>query len=376
VIPFNRPDVGATELSVVTEALGLGKLSGGGPIAGAVEEHLTELHGCGRTLLTTSCTHALEMAAHLIDATFGDEVILPSYTFVSTASAFMMRGLKPIFVDVRPDTLCIDVQQVERALTSKTRAVCAVHYGGVSADLDELSDLCTDRNLTLVEDNAHGLFGKYKGSDLGTFGSTSTLSFHETKNIVCGEGGALQINDLALVERAEILREKGTDRAKFFRGQVDKYVWREVGSSWVLSEILAAMLKAQLSRKEELQANRLAVWTAYHNGLQEWSDKFGIRQPTVPPHCEHPAHLYYLIFKSLEERSDFISHMAAAGVMAVFHYQSLHLSPVGRAIGGVEGQCPVSEQASDCLVRLPLFSGLSNSEVDSVLEAATSFRAR
>ena len=374
VIPFNRPSLGEGEAHSVTQVLASARVAGAGSVGRVLEAEISQFFGTGRSLLTTSCTHALELTAGLLDASPGDEVIVPSFTFVSTASAFMTRGFRPIFADVQPDTLCLDPRSVEQLLSSKTKAICAVHYGGIAADVDALSHISQSASARLIEDNAHGLFGTMHGQKLGTFGDISTMSFHETKNITCGEGGAIHIKDFDLVERAEILRDKGTDREKFFRGQVDKYVWRDVGSSWVLSDVLSAILRAQWTRREEIQAKRLAIWSRYHQELKEWSENWGVQRPAVPDGCLHPAHLYFLVMRSLEQRSRLIQHLESRGVMAVFHYQALHLSPVGVRLGGRAGQCPVSEAASDRLVRLPLYADLSPSEVDQIVVAVTDFR--
>lgn len=374
MIPFNRPSLGEGEAHGVTQVLASARVAGAGSVGRALEAEISQFFGTGRSLLTTSCTHALELTAGLLDASPGDEVIVPSFTFVSTASAFMTRGIRPIFADVQPDTFCLDPRSVEQVLSSKTKAICVVHYGGIAADVDALSRISQSASVRLIEDNAHGLFGTLHGNKLGTLGDISTMSFHETKNITCGEGGAIHIKDLDLVERAEILRDKGTDREKFFRGQVDKYVWRDVGSSWVLSDVLSAILRAQWTRREEIQAKRLAIWNRYHQELKEWSENWGVQQPVVPDGCLHPAHLYFLVMRSLEHRSRLIQHLESRGVMAVFHYQALHLSPVGMRLGGRAGQCPVSEAASDRLVRLPLYADLSPSEVDQIVVAVTDFR--
>lgn len=374
VIPFNRPSLGEREVHGVAQVLASARISGGGPVGSALEAEISQFFGSGQSLLTTSCTHALELAASLLGASTGDEVIVPSFTFVSTASAFMTQGIQPVFADVQPDTLCLDPHSVEQLISPKTRAICVVHYAGMSANLDALTEISQQSSAVLIEDNAHGLFGTMRGQKLGTFGEMSTMSFHETKNITCGEGGAIHLNDTGLIERAEILREKGTDRAKFFRGQVDKYLWRDIGSSWVLSDILSAVLQSQWTRRDEIQAKRLNIWNRYHRELFEWSEKWGVRQPTLPEGCEHPAHLYFLVMQSLDQRTRLIQHLEERGVIAVFHYQALHLSPVGLGLGGQVGQCPVSEAASDRLVRLPLFADMSPSEVDQVVAAVTDFR--
>jgi len=313
------------------------------------------------------------MAALLLRLGPGDEVIVPAFTFVTSASAFMLHGGRPVFVDVRSDTLNIDPDIVATAITPRTRAICVVHYGGVGAEMELLMSLAAKHGLMIVEDNAHGLFGKYNGRHLGTFGALATQSFHETKNITCGEGGALIINDESLVERAEILREKGTDRSKFLRGQVDKYTWVDVGSSWVLSDILAAILFGQLERRDEINRVRMAIYDRYDRELADWAVTNSVRTPFVPSGCEHTAHMFHLRFERGDQRNRFIAHLAERGVNAVFHYQPLHLSTVGRQLGGKPGQCPVTEHAGDCLVRLPLFSSMTPEQQTQVIEAVESF---
>jgi len=372
-VDFNRPDIWPEDLLNISEAIQNCYTSGNGPFCKKSEDLITAEIGAARTLLTTSCTHALEMAALLLRLGPGDEVIVPSFTFVTSASAFMMHGAKPVFVDVRADTLNIDPAQVEPAITPRTRAICVVHYAGVGAEMDTLTAIAEKHGLLIIEDNAHGLFGKYKGKYLGTFGALATQSFHETKNFTCGEGGALIVNDESLVERAEILREKGTDRSKFLRGQVDKYTWVDVGSSWVLSDILAAILFGQLERREEIYRKRMTIYDRYDRELASWASTNGVRTPFVPSECEHTAHMFHLRFERGDQRDRFIAHLADRGVNAVFHYQPLHLSTVGQQLGGKSGQCPVTEHAGDCLVRLPLFSSMTPGQQTSVVEAVTSF---
>lgn len=372
-IPFNKSAWIGNEFEYVHKALENGHTSGNGPFNKKVEDLISLEIGCGRTLLTTSCTHALEMSALLARLQPGDEVIVPSYTFVSSASAFMLHGAKPVFVDVRSDTLNIDPDQVAAAITSRTRAICVVHYGGVGAQMELLMSLANEHGLMIIEDNAHGLFGKYKGKYLGTFGALATQSFHETKNITCGEGGALIINDESLVERAEILRAKGTDRSKFLRGQVDKYTWVDVGSSWVQSDILAAILFGQLELKGEIYCARKAIYDRYDHELASWALANHVRTPFVPAGCEHTAHVFHLRFERGDQRDRFIAHLADRGVNAVFHYQPLHLSAVGQQLGGMKGQFPVTEHAGDCLVRLPLFSSMTEEQHTQVIQAVTSF---
>ena len=373
MIPFNRAQITPADLELALDAVALGHTAGAGTYTHKCEETIRTQIRSSRALLTTSCTHALEMSALLLDLHPGDEVIVPSYTFVSTASAFALFGAKPVFVDSDPLTLNISPVLVEAAITPRTRAICLVHYGGVACDMEALLDIAARHNLVLIEDNAHGLFAKYKGRSLGTFGSLATQSFHETKNITCGEGGALIINDPTLVERAEILREKGTDRSKFLRGQVDKYTWVDIGSSWVMSDLLAAILYGQLHRADTINRQRVAIWDRYHSELAEWADRHGVTRPHVPSGCEHVGHVYHLRFRQAEQRTRFIDHMKQHGVSCVFHYQPLHVSPVGRRFGGFPGQCPVSEHAGDCLVRLPLFNSLSAADQSRVIEAAKSF---
>ena len=372
-IPFNRADIGKLDIELLSESISAGHISGNGPFTKRAEEQITKTLGNDRTLLTTSCTHALEMSALLLRLKPGDEVIVPTFTFVSTASAFMLYGAKPVFVDVRQDTLNIDLDQAEAAITPRTRAICVVHYGGVACEMDRLTKLAKDHNLILIEDNAHGLFAKYRGKYLGTFGALATQSFHETKNITCGEGGALVINDASLAERAEILREKGTDRTKFLRGQVDKYTWVDVGSSWVISDLLAAILFGQLSRADEIYEQRMKIWNRYHNELQSWAAKHDVTLPTVPEGCEHTGHVYHLRFQHGVQRDKFIENLKQLGIYAVFHYQPLHLSTVGRTLGGRDGQFPVTESAGDCLVRLPLFNSLTSDEQTYIIDSIKVF---
>ena len=372
-IPFNRADIGKHDLELLSDSISAGHISGNGPFTKQAEARITEILGNDKTLLTTSCTHALEMAALLLRLQPGDEVIVPAFTFVSTASAFMLYGAKPVFVDVRQDTLNIDIDQVEAAITSWTKAICVVHYGGIACEMERLVKISRDNNLVLIEDNAHGLFAKYKGKYLGTFGSLATQSFHETKNITCGEGGALIINDPSLSERAEILREKGTDRTKFLRGQVDKYTWVDVGSSWVISDLLAAILYGQLLRADEIYLQRIKIWSRYHNELASWASSNSVITPTVPDGCEHTGHVYHLRFQRGIQRDKFIEHLKNLDIYAVFHYQPLHLSTVGRSIGGKDGQFPITESAGDCLIRLPLFNTMSEDEQSHVIESVKSF---
>jgi dTDP-4-amino-4,6-dideoxygalactose transaminase len=372
-IPFNRPTTAPGVERAVAQALASGRLSGNGSFTRGSEAALERVTGARKVLLTGSCTAALEICALLLDGSPGDEVIVPSFTFVSTANAFAMRGFRPVFADCRPDTLNIDERGLERLITPRTRAVVAMHYGGVACAMDEIQALAERHRLTVIEDNAHGLFGTYKGRKLGTIGALATQSFHETKNVTCGEGGALLINDAALIERAEIAREKGTNRSRFFRGQVDKYTWVDFGSNYLCSELQAAMLSAQLAAASEIQARRRAIWDRYASELRDWAAAHGITIPTVPPYAAHPAHLFALLMPSAAARTALIEHLGARGILAVFHYIPLHLSPMGQRFGGAPGDCPVTEDVSERLVRLPFYSDLTRDEQTNVIETVTSF---
>jgi dTDP-4-amino-4,6-dideoxygalactose transaminase len=372
-VPFNRPTTAPAASRAVSEALNSGRLSGNGPFTHRCESALERLTGARRVLLTSSCTAALEMCAILVDAASGDEVIVPSFTFVSTANAFALRGLRPVFADCRPDTLNIDERKLERLITPRTRAIVAMHYGGVACEMDAIVDIAARHHLMLIEDNAHGLFGAYHGRPLGTFGALATQSFHETKNVTCGEGGALLINDLSLVERAEIAREKGTNRSRFFRGQVDKYTWVGVGSNYLCSELQAALLAAQLDSAPDIQARRRRVWDRYDTELTEWCAAHGIRRLAVPDGAEHPSHLFALLMPSPAARKALIDYLGGHGILAVFHYIPLHLSPMGTRVGGAVGDCPVAEDVSERIVRLPFYTDLSDDEQTSVIETVKSF---
>ena len=374
LIQFNAIELCATDLNFFNSSWRSNQLSGNGPFTEKSESLIENVFTNPRTLLTSSCTHALEMSALLANLQPGDEVIVPSYTFVSTASAFALYGARPVFVDSRSDTLNIDASMIEAAITSKTRAICVVHYGGIACEMEQILQIAAKHNLLLIEDNAHGLFAKYKGKYLGTFGSLATQSFHETKNIICGEGGALIVNDESLVERAEILREKGTNRSKFLRGQVDKYTWVDIGSSWVMSDLLAAILYGQLQRADEINDRRVQIWNHYHSGLAAWAAKNGVTTPFVPEGCEHVGHVYHLRFEKPEQRTKFIATLKDEQINCVFHYQALNTSPVGQGFGGYVGQCPVAEHASDCLVRLPLFNSMTDDQQSRVIEAVRAFR--
>jgi dTDP-4-amino-4,6-dideoxygalactose transaminase len=373
-IPFNKAYQTGREMAYIAQALENNHISGDGPFTQKCHSWLEQAIGASKALLTTSCTHALEMAALLLGLDPGDEVIVPSFTFVSTVNAFVLRGARPVFADIRPDTLNLDETQLERLITPRTRAICVVHYAGIGCEMDAILPLASRHGFPVVEDNAHGLFGSYRGRPLGSIGALAAQSFHETKNISCGEGGALIINRPEWIERAEILREKGTNRSRFFRGQVDKYTWVDVGSSYLPSEILAAFLWAQLEAQQEIQARRERIWSAYQLELSGWAQKHGVRLPLVPPHCQHPAHIFYLLLPSLESRQRLIAHLKQRGILAVFHYLPLHLSNMGRQFGGRIGDCPVTEAVSDRLLRLPLFAGLEKDELSAIIETVIQFR--
>src|SRR5437773_9231760 len=369
MIPFNRPARMGRELDYIRAAVETGGIGGAGEFAAKCQALLESELGVKKVLLTTSCTAALEMAAMLIDSRQGDEIILPSFTFTSTANAFVLRGAKPVFVDIRPDTLNIDETQIERHVTKRTRAIVAVHYAGVGCELDAILDLAGDRSIALIEDNAQGLFGKYKDRHLGTFGCLAAQSFHETKNFTCGEGGALLINDERFIERAEMIREKGTDRTRFFRGEVDKYSWVDLGSSYLPSDLLAAFLYAQLEAHVQIQAARQRIWKRYYDELTDWAHENGVRLPIVPEHCDQAYHLFYLLLPSLQERQRFIACLRKRRILSVFHYVPLHTSEMGRRYGGEPGDCPIAEMVSERLVRLPFYNQLSEIEQSRVIGA-------
>ena len=373
-IPFNRFCPVGTEFGFVQQAIDRIHISGDGHFTELCHALLEELLGVPKVLLTTSCTTALEMSALLAGVGPGDEVILPSFTFVSTANAFALRGARPVFADVRPDTLNLDETLLESRISSRTRLIVAVHYAGVGCEMDAILPLARRCGAAVIEDNAHGLLGKYRGRYLGTFGTFAAQSFHETKNFTCGEGGALVINESRHVPRAEILRDKGTNRKRYFRGEVDKYTWVDLGSSFLPSDILAAFLYAQLQARESIQRARHRLWHYYATHLASWAAANGVVLPAVPAHCEHPAHLFYLMLPSLEARTRFLAALQAKGILCVFHYQPLHLSQMGREFGGRPGDCPVAESAGDRLVRLPFFNDLTEPQQARVVEEIRSLR--
>jgi dTDP-4-amino-4,6-dideoxygalactose transaminase len=372
-IPFNKPSLTGNEMTYMQESLAEGHISGDGIFTHKCHTYLEKAVGVPKALLTTSCTHALEMSALLLGIQPGDEVIIPDFTFVSTVNAFVLRGAKPIFADIRPDTLNLDERRLEALITPRTKAIVPVHYAGVGCEMDEIMALADAHNIAVVEDNAHGLFATYKGKQLGTFGKFATQSFHETKNFTSGEGGALLINDPEFVEKAEIIREKGTNRSRFFRGQVDKYTWVDVGSSYLPSDLLAAFLYAQLESRDIIQAKRQAIWTNYNDSFIGWAEQHSIGLPCVPSHCEQSYHMYYLLLPSLEYRQNLIAHLKSKSILSVFHYLPLHLSDMGRQFGGKPGDCPITEDISDRLLRLPFYNDLTADEQGQVIEAIKEF---
>ena len=374
MIPFSIPSLVGNEADYVSQALSSGALVGDGPFGKRCQALLEEGIGAAKALLTTSCTSALEMTALLLDVREGDEVIMPAFTFVSCPNAFVLRGARPVFCDIREDTLNLDEKCLERLVTPRTKGVLAVHYAGVACDMDAIGAVAGAHGLSIIEDNAHGLFGTYRGRQLGTFGRLATLSFHQTKNFTCGEGGALLINDPALIERAEIIREKGTDRSRFYRGQIDKYTWIDIGSSYVPSDLLAALLLGQLEKRHLIQDRRRRIWDRYLSGLAGWAADNDVRMPFVPAECNQAFHMFYLRLPSLEERQRFIAYLAKREIMAVFHYLPLHLSTMGLRFGGRPGDCPVTERVADTLVRLPFYTGLSDEDQDRVIEAVSEYR--
>jgi len=368
-IPFNKPCFVGSEQAYMAQAIANGQISGDGNFTRQCHAFLEKELGVPKALLTTSCTHALEMAALLLNIQPGDEVIVPSFTFVSTVNAFVLRGARPVFIDIRPDTLNLDEARLERLITSRTKAIVTVHYAGVGCEMDAILAIAGRHGIAVVEDNAHGLLGRYKDRWLGTFGCLATQSFHETKNFTCGEGGALLINDQRYVERAEILREKGTNRSQVFRGQTDKYSWIDLGSSYLPSDLLAAFLLAQFEARDYIQAQRRRLWEFYTAHLRDWAGQHDVTLPFVPSHCEQPYHMFYMLMPSLATRQALIDHLKTRSILAVFHYLPLHLSAMGHHFGGRPGDCPVTESASDRLVRLPFYIGLNAADQARVIAA-------
>jgi dTDP-4-amino-4,6-dideoxygalactose transaminase len=367
MIPFNRPYLTGNEFTHIQEAVAAGQLAGNGRFTRQCQAWLERLVGAPRVLLTQSCTAALEMAALLIDLGPGDEVIMPSFTFVSTANAFVLRGAQPVFVDIRADTLNLDERQLESAITSRTKAIVVVHYAGVACEMDSVMEIAGRRGLIVIEDAAHALMSRYKGRPLGSFGHLATFSFHETKNLISGEGGALVVNDPQFVDRAEIIWEKGTNRSQFSRGRVDKYTWMDVGSSFLPGELTAAFLWAQLEQAESITSRRLELWQRYHNGLPAL-EAMGLRGPVIPAECQHNAHLFYVLLPSSAHRSEVLSDLNARGVNAVFHYVPLHSAPAGLRYGRTSGSLSVTDDVSARLIRLPLWVGMPEETPQMIVE--------
>ncbi len=367
MIPFNKPFLAGKEIEYITEALLSGQTAGDGDFTKNCQNWIEQHTGCPKALLTHSCTGALEMTAILADVQPGDEVIMPSYTFVSTANAFVLRGGVPVFVDIRPDTLNIDENLIEAAITPRTRAIVPVHYAGVACEMDTIMDIASRHNLLVIEDAAQGIMSTYKGKALGTIGNFGALSFHETKNITSGEGGAVIVNDPRYIERSEIVREKGTNRSQFFRGHVDKYTWMDIGSSFLPSEIIAACLYAQLEYAESITARRIDIWNEYHRSLAELEAKGFISRPVIPDGCRHNAHLYYILLESPEKRNRILAKCKEKGIGTVFHYIPLHNSPAGRKYGRVHGKMTYTENLSERLLRLPLWPKLTSDDQAEVL---------
>lgn len=373
MISFNIPPYIGKETEYIKQAVESKKICGDGAFTKKCNAWLEQKTQCSKALLTTSCTHALEMAAILADIQPGDEVIMPSYTFVSTADAFVMRGAKIVFVDIRPDTMNIDETKIEAAVTPKTKAIVPVHYAGVGCEMDTIMEIAKKYNLIVVEDDAQGIMSEYKGKALGTFGKFGCLSFHETKNYSMGEGGAILVNDSALIEKAEIIREKGTDRSKFLRGQIDKYTWVDYGSSYLPSELNAAYLYAQLEAADEINNARLACWERYYSNLKELAEQGHIELPYVPPYCKHNAHMFYIKTKDIEERTSLISYLKENDIGAVFHYIPLHTAPAGKKFGRFSGEDVFTTKESERLARLPMYYGLTADQVDYVCDCIVKF---
>ena len=372
-ISFNRPAIVGRELEQIRAALEAGQISGDGEFTRRVSDLLVAELGCEAVVLTTSCTDALEMAALLLELGPGDEVIVPAFAFVSCVNPFVLRGARPVFCDVRADTLNLDEARLEALVGPATRAILPVHYAGVGCEMDAILEIAERRGVAVVEDNAHGLFGKYRGRWLGSFGALATQSFHETKNFSCGEGGALLINDPRHAARAEILRDKGTNRQALFRGEVDRYTWVDVGSSFALSDLLAAFLYAQLQQRDTILRRRAELWQRYDAALRGWIEEHGVALPTLPAHCEHAYHLYHLVLPTPEMREGLTRHLAARGIQVVTHYTPLHRSRMGRRLGGEAADCPVTDHVTERLLRLPFYHELTAEDQGRVVEAIRSF---
>ncbi|MBR0713045.1 dTDP-4-amino-4,6-dideoxygalactose transaminase [Bradyrhizobium liaoningense] len=365
-IPFNRPYPTGKEHGYIQDALDSLHVSGDGRFTKLCHEWIERRTGCAKALLTHSCTSALDMAAMLLDLKSGDEVILPSFTFVSSANAFVLRGVVPVFVDVREDTLNLDERQIEAAITSRTRAIAPVHYAGVGCEMDAIVEIARRHNLRIVEDAAQAIMASYKGSPLGAIGDLGSFSFHETKNVMSGEGGCLLVNDPEFVLRAEIMREKGTDRSRFFRGEVDKYTWQDIGSSYLPSDITAAFLWAQLEEAERITRERLAIWNRYHDMLAPLEQRGLLRRPIVPAHCRHNGHLYHVLLPPEIDRSAVLRKLMGENIHAVFHYVPLHSSPAGLRFGRTHGDLAVTTSLSERLIRLPMWMGLREAQQERI----------
>ncbi len=375
IVDFNKPCIVGKEYDYIADSIRLSHISGDGLYSKKCHSLLENTLGIPKVLTTPSCSHALEMTALLLDIKPGDEVIIPDFTFVSTVNAYVLRGATPVFIDIRPDTLNMDETKLEGLITERTRAIVPVHYAGIACEMDTIMEIANRHGIPVIEDNAHGLFGKYKNRWLGSIGSLATQSFHETKNFTCGEGGAILINDRELIEKAEIIREKGTDRSRFFRGQVDKYSWVATGSSYLLSDILSGFLFAQLEVWEEIQAKRKWIWQTYASELEAWANANNVIRPTVPEGIDPSWHIFYLLLPDLDQRQRFISYLKDNGINSVFHYLPLHLSQKGKEYGGKPGDMPVTERVSDQLVRLPIYYDMGEIEMEKVLQTVAAFKA-
>ncbi len=374
-IGFNTPSIVGRELKYVQEAILNQHIAADGAFTKKCNAYLKNVIGIKKSLLTTSCTHALEAISYLIDIQPGDEIILPSYTFVSTANAFISRGGKPIFVDIRKDTLNMDESKIESLITKNTKAIIPVHYAGIGCEMDSIIEIAKMNNIFVIEDNAHGLFGKYKGKYLGTFGQFATQSFHETKNITCGEGGALFINDSDYFDRAEVIMDKGTNRQKFSKGKINKYSWVDYGSSFRLSDLLAAFLYGQLENYKKIQNNRKKTWLKYHRALQEWASKNRIKLPYIPPNCSSSYHMFYLIMPNKKSRDKLISWLKKSMITSVFHYVPLHNSEMIRKLGWNISDCPLTIDVSDRIIRLPMFYNLKEEKLDYIISKVLDFNS-
>ena len=374
MIDFNKPYIASNEFDYIKQSIESKHISGDGPFSKKCNHYLEKTFSVKKALITTNCTHALEMSALLLNLSPGDEVIVPSFTFVSTVNAFILRGAKPAFADVRPDTLNIDETKIEALINDRTKAIYVVNYAGVGCEMDAILDIARKHHLAVVEDNAHGLFGKYKGKYLGTFGCMATQSFHETKNISCGEGGALLINDPAFMERAEIIREKGTNRSRFFRGQIDKYTWVDLGSSYLPSDILAAILLSQFEEAGHIQDLRKNIWGFYNSNLKEWARQNSVGLPFIPEYCDQSYHMFYMLMPNLNIRQDFIAYLKNLSINAVFHYVPLHTSDMGINFGYKAGDLPITENISERLVRLPFYNDLKMDDQIKIISAIKNYR--